>query len=313
MDCHLFAAFPIDVVRVILQYLTMKELGRFDSALLNADCRSVFLQSMNGLGIVDINQRSTKQQEIPWLLSRKISLTNLSLAAVSGFNFEMYLHHQRECEELILQNKNSLQSIAVHNGLSVRFFSVLNSCQNLTSISVEGCQVVNDEIIASLLEGKQIRSLSLSSCVGLSSHAVQLIAVMCPKIEHLTLKSLRFVTDAGVAAIIKGCPNLQTLDLSGTPITDVSIPLLLRAYPNIEAISVEDCHSLSSAGKLSLMTTVIRRQLYDRDPTMHLKGVQTIRLFLSVGLWARASPLTFLSQRLILQSTPSSPWALFRP
>jgi hypothetical protein len=282
MDCRLFVAFPIDVIRVILQSLTMEELGRFDSALLNRDCRSVFLQSIDGLNIVDINQRSTKWEEILWLLSRKIALTHLKIIPkqLPPVYFD---DHEEAFISLISQNQSSLLSIAVdHSPYTKKFYLACQECKNLNSINVEGC-AVTDELILLMLEGKQIHSLNISQC-GLSSIVIKTIAMMCPQLQYLAVKSLRSVTDEEVAVIAQACPNIQSLNLSGTTITNRSIPLLLQTYPNIEAIFVEDCVGLSTAQKLSVMTTVLRRQLLGSDPAMQLKGAQTIRSFLSDGM-----------------------------
>jgi hypothetical protein len=295
MDCRLFVAFPIDVIRVILQSLTMEELGRFDSALLNRDCRSLFLQSIAGISVVDINQRAMKREEIPWLLSRKIALTHLkiiprlSLIIPSDFG-----DHEEAFLSLISQNQSSLQSIAVgHSPYSKKLFFAFQECKNLNSINVDGCSITEESILL-MLEGKQIRSLSISQC-GLSSDAIKSIAMMCPQLQHLAAKYLRALTDAEVAVIAEACPNIQSLNLSGTEISDRSIPLLLKAYPNIEAIFVEDCPRLSTAQKLSVMTTVLRRQLLGSDPAMQLKGAQTIRRFLSDGMLERYPSLISFS------------------
>jgi hypothetical protein len=286
---QMFTAFPIDVFRLVLQYLTMEELCTFDSTLLNHDCRSHFLQAVNRLDLFDINQGRTQWLMMPWLLTRNLLIKNLLIhdpfgdEEITDFPTPEKVEN---CRKLIIQNSNSLESISLINMsqfLSPDFFLIFKECHNLTSLDFEGCNLT-DEILMTLFEGKEILSLNLSSNQELSSVSVCLISVRCPNLQHLMMKSLACVTDEIVTLIIEGCPHLQSLDLSETMITDHSLPLLRKVSSQIQTMMIEKCPQLSPSVALSLMSMMIQQQIFSPDPVMNLKGTQTVRRFVTQGV-----------------------------
>jgi hypothetical protein len=288
MDCRLLTALPIDVMRTMLQYLTLRDLGCFDCSLLDRDCRTHYLQAINGLECHNIAQRSiTNPLEIPWLTSRQLSIVSLHISSIDLHHISLsgVTRFEEDCCQLISQNQSSLAKITLQQiEFNQHFFHIFRSCSKLRFINVEGCPIT-DETMQCLLEGgKEICSLNLSSCQLLTSASIDLIALMCPKIQYLILRSLSCVTDPQIAAIIRGCPNILSLDISETMITDRSIPLLLKAYPNIHSLLVQDCRLLSTAVSFSLVSKIIRQQLLSNDPAMHLEGAHATRQFLTQGM-----------------------------
>jgi hypothetical protein len=298
----LFTFLPLDLLRTILNYLTMKEIGIFDNAILNDQSRSIFFQALHGFAL-GLRNKLNNPSEIKWLLSRRVSLTELGIQPCDQIDF------QENCVALISQNRGTLRTIEFPNSYFRNdFFSVIILCPKLTSINFEGSSYLTPDAIATLVESQcQLTSLNLSRC-QVTSEAINLISQRFPKLETLMLNNLRFVSETEVASFIQGCPQLRAIGLSGTSITDQSITAILEAYPNIELLLLENCHRVSLTGQFAVMRIVIPRHLMSSDPSKQLLGTQSLRRVLSDG---QSSQFYLLLCDFLSSSKPSDRWSYF--
>jgi hypothetical protein len=283
-QCDLFSFFPLDIIRMILHHLTLKEIGIFDNAVLNHESRPYFLESLHGFPLDQAKKTLNSPLEIKWLLSRHVSLTELGI--------QSWCHgstgYQDNCMALISQNRSTLRSIEFPTSyFDDKFFNVIILCPKLTSINFEGAVNLTADAIVTLLSHEsqsQLTSLNISKSQSWTSQSIALIAQKCPKLESLTLTYLRFVSDRDIQALVQGCRHFRTLGVSGTSISDHSIHLLLEAYPSIEVLEVENCQHVSLEGQFAVMRIVIKQHLMSSDPERQLTGTQSIRRVLSDGI-----------------------------
>lgn len=73
-----------------------------------------------------------------------------------------------------------------------------------------------DAAVVSLGACHELREANLTWCVQLTDAGVCALAKGCPKLESLSLHGIRGVTDAAVCALLEHCrESLHTLDTSG--------------------------------------------------------------------------------------------------
>ena len=96
---------------------------------------------------------------------------------------------------------------------------------------------------------RAVRSLTLERCDGVTDAGLATIGEGCPELESLDLSSCNGFTDAGLATIGAGCPNLKSLDLhSCKQITDAGLATIGAACPELESLDLNGCHMITEAG-----------------------------------------------------------------
>jgi len=118
---------------------------------------------------------------------------------------------------------------------------ILLSCKNLENLNLADCPDLTDaslDLISTHLRNS-LKSLNLSGCLGITPQGVELLLPLFPRmselqIAHLNLTDDTFahlppfpdllhldishnakITDAGILALARGCPRLQTLVCDG--------------------------------------------------------------------------------------------------
>ncbi|KAK8520303.1 hypothetical protein V6N12_004253 [Hibiscus sabdariffa] len=155
--------------------------------------------------------------------------------------------------------------------------AIARSCPNLKSISIKNCPLVGDQGIASMLSsalsltkvklqalnitdvslavighyGKQVTDLSLTSLPNVSEkgfwvmgngHGLQ-------KLKSFAVTSCRGVTDLGLEAVAKGCPNLQQLRLHRCAfLSDNGLVSFAKTASSLESLQLEECHRITQFG-----------------------------------------------------------------
>lgn len=272
----IFCYLPIDITRLILQYLILEEIQLFDISLNQRESRSLFLSSLNGLELFDIKNEIRKSKDILWFLKRSIPIYELNIQ-FSNDNLIKLL--DKNINNLKLINFNSTL-----NSLSDEIFLILGKCKNLKFISMENCLNVTDDNINKMLnENNNIISLDLTRCHSITSQSISNIAEKCPKLENLNLSDIHFISDNDISLIIEKCRFIRSIALPGSRITDRSINAILAAYPKIETFTIDSCRQVSSNGKLLVLRTISYNQLFSDKHDLQLLGARSIRRVLSDG------------------------------
>ncbi|KAJ7966181.1 EIN3-binding F-box protein 1-like [Quillaja saponaria] len=156
-------------------------------------------------------------------------------------------------------------------------------CPNLSSISIKDCSLVGDQGIASLVSSTsyvmkkvQLQALNISdvslAVIGHYGRAVtDLVLTGLPnvsergfwimgnghglqKLKSLTISSFQGITDLGLDAIGKGCPNMKHLCLrKGAILSDNGLVSFAKAAPSLESLQLEECHRITQFGFFGLL------------------------------------------------------------
>ncbi|KAE9609238.1 putative F-box domain, leucine-rich repeat domain, L domain-containing protein [Lupinus albus] len=158
-------------------------------------------------------------------------------------------------------------------------------CPNLRSVSIKDCTGVGDQGITGLLTSTshvltkvELVSLTVSdlslAVIGHYGISVNDLVLNClpnvtergfwtmsngralQKLKSLTIGSCRGVTDVGLEAIGKGCPNIKYFQLRKCPfLSDNGLVSFAKAAPSLENLQLEECHRVTQFGFFALLFT----------------------------------------------------------
>lgn len=162
--------------------------------------------------------------------------------------------------------------------------SIGRSCPNLKSFSIKNCPLIEDQGIASLVSstsysltkmnvqalnigdmslavighyGKSLTDLSLT---GLQNVTEKGFWVMgngqgLQKLSSFVVTSCRGVTDLGLGAVAKGCPNLKHFCLRKCAfLSDNGLVSFAKVAASLESLQLEECHRITQFGFFGLLT-----------------------------------------------------------
>ncbi|XP_068652509.1 EIN3-binding F-box protein 1-like [Aristolochia californica] len=157
-------------------------------------------------------------------------------------------------------------------------------CPNLTAISVKDCPLVGDQGIASLMSsassvinkiklqalnvtdvslavighyGKAVTDLSFTGLYNVTERGFWVLgnAVGLQKLKTFTIISCQGVTDLGLEAVGKGCPNLKQFNLRRClTLSDEGLKAFTRSATSLESLLLEECNRITQAGVLGALS-----------------------------------------------------------
>ncbi|CAK9170399.1 unnamed protein product [Ilex paraguariensis] len=156
-------------------------------------------------------------------------------------------------------------------------------CPNLNSISIKSCPLVGDQGIACLLSSAgsaltkvKLQALNISdvslAVIGHYAKAVTDLALIglqnvsergfwvmgnaqgLQKLRSFAVSSCQGVTDLGLEAVGKGCPNLKQLYLRRCAfLSDKGLFAFGKAAGSLESLQLEECHRISQSGVFGVL------------------------------------------------------------
>ncbi|KAL9226764.1 hypothetical protein vseg_002537 [Gypsophila vaccaria] len=109
---------------------------------------------------------------------------------------------------------------------------------NLPNVNERGFWVMGNA------QGLQhLKSLTISSCQGVTDLAVEVLGKGCPNLKQFVIKKCAFLSDNGVVSFAKAARSLESLQLEECHrITQIGFfGLLLNCGPNLKALAMSSC------------------------------------------------------------------------
>ncbi|KAJ4951560.1 hypothetical protein NE237_028392 [Protea cynaroides] len=158
-------------------------------------------------------------------------------------------------------------------------------CPNLQSISVKDCPRVGDQGVASLLSsttcvmtkvklqgvrvtdvslavlghyGKAVTDIVLTGLQNVSERGFWAMGNACGllKLKSITITSCRGVTDLGLEAFGKGCPNLKQLCIRKCSfLSDNGLAAFAKIAVSLECLQLEECNRITQRGVLGALSS----------------------------------------------------------
>jgi hypothetical protein len=121
-------------------------------------------------------------------------------------------------------------------------FETLGSIPNLFHFSLSGTKITGSGLSA-LARSQNLHDCSFRN-TALSDDGIRSLPVI-PSLRDFSVAE-NPLTDASVPFIVKGCPNVERVDIHGTQITRAGLLQLARA-PHLKKILAHDCKNISPA------------------------------------------------------------------
>ncbi|ESW09014.1 hypothetical protein PHAVU_009G093200 [Phaseolus vulgaris] len=151
-------------------------------------------------------------------------------------------------------------------------------CPKLRSISIKGCSGVGDQGVCGLLsstsyvlskvklESLMVSDLSLATIGHYGFQVTDLVLSCLPnvtekgfwvmgnsrglqKLNSITIEGCQGLTDTGIEAIGKGCPNVKNFQLRKCAfLSDKGLVSFTRAALSIESLQLQECHRITQIG-----------------------------------------------------------------
>eukprot|EP00741_Cyanophora_paradoxa_P015878 tig00020909_g15329.t1 len=115
---------------------------------------------------------------------------------------------------------------------------------SLERLNLYSCARLTDEAAGAVARCRRLRRLVLSFVGELSDEGLAAVARGCPELEELEVSSCRLLTDGGVAAAAGALPRLRLLNAAGVRLTDAGVDAL---GPPLACVDVRECTRVTPA------------------------------------------------------------------
>jgi len=269
---------PDDIVRLeLLQYLTVHDIVRLDTACMNHKYRHQLLDKISGVILIGDKDEYMKASLFKWLGMRRIYWINMYLHFdnlipssiennyVDQFRYSRHLIMTGSIRDdiamLIISHSPCLKSIGIsendYDGFQITDLtlqSIAEHCTGLESLSLSYCRVITDTGLITISEHRpNLQSLKARSCDLISDISIISISTHCTGLQLLNLRGSDHITDASIISISTHCTGLQSLNLRGCDqITDASIISISIHCAGLQSLNVGNCRKLTEAGIISI-------------------------------------------------------------
>jgi len=220
MTAKSFANLPDTIFCIIIEYLDWYDVGKFDTALLKRNARSIYLDTLK-LRKVKVGRNLFWSQAVEkgilnWLVSRDIRVVSWDLQV----------------------DDTKLMTIAT-------------GCPQLQSLNIRDCSEITDKGIIALATGcPQLQSLIMSYCHNITDEGIRALATGLPQLQSLEISQCRNITDEGIRALASGCAQLQSLNITGcNNITDEGIRAVATGCPQLQSLKISGCDNITAGGR----------------------------------------------------------------
>jgi hypothetical protein len=224
------AVLPLDIFRLILQYLFRHDLENFEiSILVNQSLTQFYLEALQGIEIFGLDY-ALDSRMIQWLLKRNIVLKDIKFHRLDVIGCEY-----------ISKSRHWIHSISLYYGHRIlgRFAEL--KCPNLTSLKINHLTIEDQNLLKLLRLHPQLISLEIFNCKifdsGESDFFLSLFS-SCSNLRHLDLSSNDWFTDDLVGVVIRRLPFLESISFDDTALRqDQSLIDIITAYPSLKTFS----------------------------------------------------------------------------
>ncbi|CAF2116317.1 unnamed protein product [Brassica oleracea var. botrytis] len=179
---------------------------------------------------------------------RKIDMRNL------GDHGDMY--YEKLCRHAVDLSQGELVEIDIwHFGSDSLLSYVADSSSNLRSLKVAQCHEITSEgLIEAVAKLPLLEELEVSYC-SLSEESLKVIGQSCPNLKTLKKNCVgyrrpRDECDDVALAIAETMPGLRHLQLFGDRLTDAGLNAILDGCPNLEHLDLRQCFNVDLVGDL---------------------------------------------------------------
>eukprot|EP01032_Pedospumella_encystans_P011234 gene11234-13074_t len=321
----MFLDLPFDVVGGILgDWLELRSFVRVDSAVCNHSVRQVLL---NLFASKNCAQRETVALNADscarWFNKRKVPITRVDVAATSQEVSRCLRLNSKticsvycsvddaidlaamDCRSLtsfgcrdllskpnlnaILTYNMNLQELSLENvkDLHVSHFDNVH-LSHLKQLSLFGTPCDDALLIAAINTTDVLQQVSIGKCVNITDEGLIAMAKHCPQLRSIGLDELP-ITDAGFEEFTILCPLIDCLNLTGNElITDLGLHTITKNLKDLRTLDLSNCNVTDlSLQHLALHSASTLEDLY-------LVGIEQVRVDVLVHFLRQCQQLRYL-------------------
>ncbi|KAJ2799408.1 hypothetical protein H4S07_005443 [Coemansia furcata] len=121
---------------------------------------------------------------------------------------------------------------------------------HLTSLTIAGTNyMVTDALIIQIASNcHQLTSIDVRDSFRVGHYSMFALSEHCAGLEYASFGGCIGCLDTGVLALVRGCPRLKGLNLSGLGITDTSLAAIGNSLHYLEILVLDMCRLISTEG-----------------------------------------------------------------
>lgn len=262
----------------VLRLLSITELCLFDSAVTNKSLRSDLLEALARMHVLEVPYTIFATNTLArWLSQRDLfiggavrlhplesddtcilvgdrcdpsTVHTVSLrrsgARVGALSGKGILRILRPCPRA-----TTVDLTDCRNMTDFDMEEMLSGCCRVEHLTVKGCVLLTDVSVLRICTiGRDIVTLNLGFCRQVTDNSLHSIAnAKLKNLVNLSLLECRKITNSGVAAVSRGCPGLQALNLSWCgKLTDDCLTDLAGSCNSLQALSLVGLRHITDEG-----------------------------------------------------------------
>ncbi|KAK3245209.1 hypothetical protein CYMTET_45213 [Cymbomonas tetramitiformis] len=196
------------------------------------------------------------------------NLVELSLNQSENVDDTFITEFARNCLRLQVLNVNSctsvtsksIESVALHcpelsrldvgRCLRVDTNSIVlfvEKCTGLQHLNVSFCNIADAALFAVVQHSRKLRYLNITACKQVTDEGLLAVGKRCPQLQHLLCGSNRKLTDASIRALA-WCRSLRSLSIEASNANDISLFMIGKHCTALQALNISSCLNVTDTG-----------------------------------------------------------------
>lgn len=195
---------------------------------------------------LDLGGRHLKAGALGDIVSRGVVILRLAQANI---NDPIFMDGSPDLEWATFQSKLQYLDLSMASISVSSLWYFLSKCRKLKKLSLEHLEI-DDRIAMELSVNKDLETLNLTMCEGLTASAVTVLLSDLQNLRYLNISWTNLNVEGVEALIHNITPNISRLNMAGCKRThtDGHLLSLIKRCPNLIELDISDCNELTNAG-----------------------------------------------------------------
>jgi len=170
--------------------------------------------------------RALRREPLPRLLRASPALERLDLSACASLD-------DASLAAAVAGGLAGLRSVCLARASGVGWRgldALVAACPKLEAVDLSHCVGAGDREAAALAAAARLRDRRLDKCLAVTDMGLAKVAVGRPRLEKLSFKWCREISDIGIDLLAKKCRDLRSLDISYLEVTTTATTILPYFY-----------------------------------------------------------------------------------
>lgn len=266
----MICSLPLDIFRMILQYLTLPDIGRMDMAVLNHQWRHFFITALEKFIIPEYQSLDLffdDMDPLVWIVRRKICCQNIAINCGKLSQLSLILNSRASVVSLRFIEGRRMK------GRTSEFLSEIGCCPSLRN--VEMSYVTNSPAFKAFFDlNTQLQRVSLHSIEEIN---LPLLLINLKNLQYLNLSDNHWFNDRCLERLAEAnlLSELTEFNISNTGVVEDQSGFYLMQLPHLQSINWANC-SFTKDVSITCLHRIILPSLLSTDPNRQLAALQCL-------------------------------------